>query len=189
MLPTHGRYDYSNITARPDYAWPGGRRLAVYAALNNEAFGFGVGKGVAARWATYPVSGPTPAAEAVRTRQVVLAVGLAQILERYPDLPMAVEFRQASWLLPQRQARVFDLLRNLELSYVCIDEPGMPRMTTAWRSSRVGTLLSVLTSRNRPARRSLGFGNRNAAARPCPSPRSPWQAAQWRAKSCLPNSA
>ena len=47
MLPTHGRYDYSNITTRPDYSWPGGRRLAVYLALNIEAFGFGVGKGAA----------------------------------------------------------------------------------------------------------------------------------------------
>lgn len=47
MLPTHGRYDYSSITARPDYSWPGGRRLAVYVALNIEAFGFGVGKGAA----------------------------------------------------------------------------------------------------------------------------------------------
>ena len=47
MLPTHGRYDYSSITARPDYDWPGNRRLAVYIALNIEAFGFGVGKGAA----------------------------------------------------------------------------------------------------------------------------------------------
>jgi allantoinase len=47
MLPTHGRYDYSNITTRPTYDWPGGRRLAVYLALNVEAFGFGVGRGVA----------------------------------------------------------------------------------------------------------------------------------------------
>lgn len=47
MLPTHGRYDYSNITKRADYTWPGGRRLAVYVALNIEAFGFGVGKGAA----------------------------------------------------------------------------------------------------------------------------------------------
>jgi peptidoglycan/xylan/chitin deacetylase (PgdA/CDA1 family) len=46
-LPTHGRYEYSNITARPDYSWPEGRRLAVYVALNIEAFGFGVGKGAA----------------------------------------------------------------------------------------------------------------------------------------------
>ena len=47
MLPTHGRYDYSSITTRPDYSWPGDRRLAVYIALNIEAFGFGVGKGAA----------------------------------------------------------------------------------------------------------------------------------------------
>src|ERR1700756_3017946 len=47
MLPTHGRYQYSKITKRPDYACPGGRRLAVYVALNIEAFSFGAGKGAA----------------------------------------------------------------------------------------------------------------------------------------------
>src|SRR5262249_32821940 len=46
-LPGHGRYEYSSITRRPDYSWPGGHRLAVYVALNIEAFGFGVGKGAA----------------------------------------------------------------------------------------------------------------------------------------------
>ena len=47
MLPQHGRYEYSNITTRPDYSWPGGKRLAVYVALNIEAFAFGGGKGSA----------------------------------------------------------------------------------------------------------------------------------------------
>ena len=47
MLPTHGRYGYSNITCRADYSWPGGHRLAVYVALNIEAFSFGMGKGAA----------------------------------------------------------------------------------------------------------------------------------------------
>jgi allantoinase len=47
MLPTHGRYDYSNITKRPDYSWPGGKRLAVYVALNIEQFAYGMGKGAA----------------------------------------------------------------------------------------------------------------------------------------------
>lgn len=37
MLPTHGRYEYSNITKRPVYDWPNGTRLAVYIALNIEA--------------------------------------------------------------------------------------------------------------------------------------------------------
>ena len=43
-----------------------------------------------------------------------------------PQLPMSVEFRNPSWLLPERRERVFELLRGLELSYVCVDEPGMP---------------------------------------------------------------
>ncbi|HXJ84373.1 MAG TPA: polysaccharide deacetylase, partial [Candidatus Methylomirabilis sp.] len=47
MLPTHGRYSYSSIGSRTNYTWPGGRRLAVYVAVNIEAFGYGVGKGAA----------------------------------------------------------------------------------------------------------------------------------------------
>src|SRR5262249_12693899 len=47
MLHTHGRYGYSNITRRPDYSWPGGRRLAVYVAVNIEQFRYGDGKGAA----------------------------------------------------------------------------------------------------------------------------------------------
>jgi hypothetical protein len=47
MLPTHGRYRHSSIVSRPDYTWPGGKRLAVYVAVNVEAFGWGIGKGAA----------------------------------------------------------------------------------------------------------------------------------------------
>jgi peptidoglycan/xylan/chitin deacetylase (PgdA/CDA1 family) len=44
-LPTHGRYGYRAITGRPDYDWPGGKRLAVYLGLNLEHFAFGAGLG------------------------------------------------------------------------------------------------------------------------------------------------
>jgi peptidoglycan/xylan/chitin deacetylase (PgdA/CDA1 family) len=47
MLRTHGRYAYSNITKRPDYSWPDGKRLAVYVAVNIEQFRYGEGKGAA----------------------------------------------------------------------------------------------------------------------------------------------
>ena len=47
MLHTHRRYDYSNITTRPDYSWPTDKRLAVYVALNIEQFSYGAGKGAA----------------------------------------------------------------------------------------------------------------------------------------------
>ena len=44
-LPTHDRYDYVPLRGRPDYTWPGGRRLAVYFALNLEHFSYGEGLG------------------------------------------------------------------------------------------------------------------------------------------------
>jgi allantoinase len=47
VLESHGRYDYSNITRRPDYCWPDGQRLAVYISINIEQFRFGKGKGAA----------------------------------------------------------------------------------------------------------------------------------------------
>ena len=42
VLPTHDRFDFSPISKRPDYSWPGGKRLAMYVALNVETFGFGM---------------------------------------------------------------------------------------------------------------------------------------------------
>lgn len=41
----HGRYEYSALPSRPVYDWPGGKRLAVYVALNLETFDFGSGLG------------------------------------------------------------------------------------------------------------------------------------------------
>lgn len=40
------RLDYSAITARPDFTWPGGKRLAVYFALCVEHFSYGSGLGL-----------------------------------------------------------------------------------------------------------------------------------------------
>jgi allantoinase len=45
LLRQHGRYPYSPIVERPVYDWPGGRRLAVYIAVNVETFPFGEGLG------------------------------------------------------------------------------------------------------------------------------------------------
>jgi len=45
MLTDHGRYRFVPITRRADYDWPGGRRLAVYVAVNVEQFPFGEGMG------------------------------------------------------------------------------------------------------------------------------------------------
>ena len=43
MLPGHGRCAYSPITGRPDFHWPGGKRLALYVAVCVEHFPYGEG--------------------------------------------------------------------------------------------------------------------------------------------------
>ncbi len=42
ILPTHERFGYSALPERRDYSWPGGKRLAMYVAVNVETFGFGM---------------------------------------------------------------------------------------------------------------------------------------------------
>ena len=44
-LPRTNRYDYSIITRRKDYNWPGGKRLAFWIGTNIEIFAFGTGIG------------------------------------------------------------------------------------------------------------------------------------------------
>jgi peptidoglycan/xylan/chitin deacetylase (PgdA/CDA1 family) len=45
QLPHHNRYAFSAIDSRPDYSWPGGKRLAFYVAISIEHFAFGAGIG------------------------------------------------------------------------------------------------------------------------------------------------
>jgi len=44
-FPSHNRYPYSVIDRRPDYAWPGEKRLAFYICISVEHFAFGAGVG------------------------------------------------------------------------------------------------------------------------------------------------
>ena len=44
-LKTHDRYDYSPLPQRPDFAWPGGKRLSVAICNNIEVFSFRDGLG------------------------------------------------------------------------------------------------------------------------------------------------
>lgn len=46
MLPSHNRFPYSPIVSRPNFTWPGGKRLAVYVALCVEHFAYGSGLGL-----------------------------------------------------------------------------------------------------------------------------------------------
>jgi hypothetical protein len=45
-VDTHRRYQYSAISDRPAYEWPGGKRLALHLSLNIEHFRFGADWGM-----------------------------------------------------------------------------------------------------------------------------------------------
>ena len=76
MLKSHGRYDYSPISARPDYSWPGGKRLAVHFCLNVEHFSFGEGLGN-----DYSVPQPQPNVRSFAWRDYGNRVGAWRLLE------------------------------------------------------------------------------------------------------------
>jgi hypothetical protein len=46
MLASHGRFPHSDIPTRAKFAWPQGKKLAVYVAINIEHFPYGVQCGV-----------------------------------------------------------------------------------------------------------------------------------------------
>ncbi|MDA3889935.1 MAG: polysaccharide deacetylase family protein [Allgaiera sp.] len=84
-LPTHGRYDYSPITGRPDYSWPGGKRLAVYFGLNLEHFAFGEGLG-----AELAPGGPQPDVLNYAWRDWGNRVGAWRMLQLFEDFDLPV---------------------------------------------------------------------------------------------------
>jgi len=87
MLKTHGRYDYSALPARADYAWPGGKRLAIHFSLNVEHFAFGEGMGN-----DYAAPHPQPNTRSFGWRDYGNRVGawrLLELAEQY-HLPFAL---------------------------------------------------------------------------------------------------
>lgn len=80
-LPTHGRFGYSPITSRKDYAWPNGTRLAVYLGFNIEHFAFGQGLG-----ARIGPSSPEPDVLNYSWREYGNRVGFWRCLELFDSL-------------------------------------------------------------------------------------------------------
>jgi allantoinase len=93
-LKSHGRYDYSPVRGRPDYSWPGGKRLAVYFALNLEHFAYGEGLG-----AELSPGGPQPDVLNFAWRDYGNRVGAWYMLDAFDalKLPMAALVNSAMY--------------------------------------------------------------------------------------------
>ncbi len=77
----HGRYEYSPITERPDYDWPGGKRLAFFIGLNVEHFSFGEGRGH-----TTTAPGAQPDVRNHAWRDYGLRVGIWRLFDLFDEL-------------------------------------------------------------------------------------------------------
>src|SRR6267154_1688334 len=80
-LPYHNRYAYSPIVERKDYAWPDGKRLAVYLGLNIEHFAFGAGDGH-----LLTVAGTPPDPRTFAWRDYGNRVGVWRCLDLFDEL-------------------------------------------------------------------------------------------------------
>ena len=81
LLKSHDRYPYSAITARPDFDWPQGKRLAVYLGMNLECFAFGQGLG-----AELAPGGPQPDVLNFAWRDYGNRVGAWRLLDMFDRL-------------------------------------------------------------------------------------------------------
>ena len=105
-LPTHGRFEYVPLPRRPDYSWPGGKRLAMYVALNIETFGFGVDCG--------PVLGPAlpmPDHKNWSWREYGNRVGVWRLLELFDELGLPAAHNVNAYLYETHPA-VFEAIRQ-----------------------------------------------------------------------------
>ena len=85
VRPTHNRYPYSPIPARPVYDWPGGKRLAIYVCLNLEWFSFGEGLG-----AELAPGGPQPDVLNYAWRDYGNRVGVFRLAELFAEFELPV---------------------------------------------------------------------------------------------------
>lgn len=82
-VPVSGRFAFTPITRRPDYAWPDGTRLAVYIGFNLEHFSFGEGLG-----ACIGPASPQPDVLNYAWREYGNRVGAWRCLDMFNELAM-----------------------------------------------------------------------------------------------------
>jgi peptidoglycan/xylan/chitin deacetylase (PgdA/CDA1 family) len=85
MLRDHGRFAYSAIVSRPDFSWPGDKRLAVHLSLNLEHFAYGEGLGV-----SYSPGIPHPNTYNWAWREYGNRVGVWRLLQLFDRLGLPI---------------------------------------------------------------------------------------------------
>jgi allantoinase len=112
-LRSHGRFVFTPITARPNWAWPGGKRLAVYVALNLEIYGFGEGL----KEDIVPGLG-TPDVLNISWNEYGNRVGAWRLLDLYREVGLPPTLSLNSWLC-SAHPELPDAFRKAGAAIVC----------------------------------------------------------------------
>ncbi|MCX7154397.1 MAG: polysaccharide deacetylase family protein [Proteobacteria bacterium] len=105
-LARHTRYDYSPITERKDYSWPGGKRLAFCLTTNIECFAFGKGRGMD------PAKHGEPQSHRNYSwRDYGNRVGVWRLFDIFDDLKLPVAHNTNS-MLYEYAPQIFDAIRR-----------------------------------------------------------------------------
>jgi allantoinase len=85
MLRSHDRFPFSPITARPDFSWPDGRRLAIHVSVNLEHFSYGEGLGI-----SWSPGIPHPNTYNWAWREYGNRVGVWRLLELFDEFKLPI---------------------------------------------------------------------------------------------------
>jgi allantoinase len=93
-LPRQPYFDYSAIVDRPQFSWPGGKRLAFHLCLNLEAFAYNTGLGI-----SYSPGLPHPNSYNWGWREYGNRVGVWRLLKLFDqlDLPVSLLLNSACY--------------------------------------------------------------------------------------------
>ena len=105
-LPHHGRYDYSPITERKDYHWPGGKRLAFCLTTNIECFAFGKGRGH-----DNAKHGEPQTHRNYSWRDYGNRVGIWRFFDMFDEMKLPAAHNTNSWLY-EEAPQIFDAIRR-----------------------------------------------------------------------------
>jgi len=106
QLPTHNRYPFSMIDDRPDFSWPGGKRLAFYVCFNIEYFAFGAGMG-----SDVGLANPAPNHRSYAWRDYGNRVGLSRMLDLMDELGLPASHNVNSFLY-DAHPKLFERIRR-----------------------------------------------------------------------------
>ena len=122
MLPRHGRYEFSAITERPDYSWPGDKRLAVCLVTNLEVYAFRKGTG----WDPAKINEPQNQRN-YSWRDYGNRVGVWRLFDLFEDLNLPVAHNVNAYLVEECPKSLTEF-GNVTMSFLYYERTLHPNM-------------------------------------------------------------